>query len=276
MNVQVGSRTSSCGSPGTVTERGAGFQQGSLAASTGTVNHCAAFARAARRTGRHKTAASRFVGVLCMTLVLLAAGCGTMKVTPLATNQASSYTQHEEKNGLVIGIQPMTDRREIQDMFKVNLLEHGLLPILLVVQNQSASDSFIVPKEQITVLGGATGSTNTSHEADIASGAKAAGEATGFAAGAIILASPVVAAPLIIASLKLGSDATVVQYNLADKEFYTRTLGPGEKAQGFLYFRFPKTSPPSGAYHIIISARNPASGKTTAFDFPVNLTVSNL
>ncbi len=233
-----------------------------------------AFKPSRRRRRSNGAALDHAAKLLPTTFLVLAAACGTMKVTPLATNEASSYAQHEEKNGLVVGVQPMTGKKEIEDVFRVNLLRHGLLPILLVVQNQSPSDSFIVPKEQITVLSDATGTTNATQTADVASGAKSAGEATGFAAGAMILASPVLAAPLMIASAKLGSDATVAQYNLADKEFYTHTLGPGEKAQGFLYFQFPKASPPSGNYHILINAKNPGNGKTTAFDFPVNLTVS--
>ena len=81
------------------------------------------------------------------------------------------------------------------------------------------------------------------------------------------------AAPLLFAGLKMASNATVIQHNLADKEFYSRTLGPGEKAQGFVYFQFPKESPPSGNYHVVAEVKTSAGGKGTTFDFPVNLTL---
>jgi hypothetical protein len=156
-----------------------------------------------------------------------------MKVSPLTTGNADSYAQHQQKNGLVVGVQPMTDKKGIEGMFKVNLLEHGLLPILVVAENQNASESFIIAKENVTVLNGATG-INANNREEVGSGANSAGTAVGIAGGVMALASPLLAPPLVFASLKLSSDATVVRYNLADKEFYSRTLGPDEKAQGFL------------------------------------------
>ena len=202
------------------------------------------------------------------------AGCSTMKVSPLTTGDADSYTQHQQQHGLVVGVQPMTDKKEIEGVFKVNLLDHGLLPILVVAENQSSSENFIIAKEKVTVSSAVPGTPHLTQSGEVGAGASSAGSATGWAGAAMALASPALAAPLIIASAKLGSDATVVQYNLADKEFYSRTLGPGQKAQGFLYLQFPKASPPAGEYHVIAKVKDSATGEETAFDFPVNLTVS--
>ena len=89
------------------------------------------------------------------TLIILAsdsvmlAGCSTMKVAPLTTGSAGSYTQHEQTNGVVVGIRPMTDKREIEDMFKVNLLDKGMLPVLVVVENQDPTASFIILKNKL-------------------------------------------------------------------------------------------------------------------------------
>jgi hypothetical protein len=82
-----------------------------------------------------------------------------------------------------------------------------------------------------------------------------------------------VAAPLLFIGMQEASNASVIEFNLADKEFYSWTLGPGEKAQGFVYFQFPKNSPPSGSYHVVAEVRNPATGEATTFDFPANLTL---
>jgi len=206
-----------------------------------------------------------------LVLLFLLSGCTTMSVAPLKTGDADSYTQHEQKNGLVIGIRPMTDKREIKDMFKNNLLDNGLLPILVVAENQSASASFVIAKEKVFVLNEDTGTTSRSQTTEVASGD--AGTAIGLTGAVLDLANPVLAAPMIIAGAKMASNATVIQYNLADKEFYSRTLGPGEKAQGFVYFQFPKDSPPSGNYHIVAQVKDPSTGGTTTFDFPVNLTL---
>ena len=194
-----------------------------------------------------------------------------MSVTPLTTGNAASYTQHEQKNGVAVGIHPITDKGEIKDMFKVNLLDKGLLPILVVAENQSASASFIIAKEKIVVLSETTGTTNTSQRKEVTSGT--AGTAVGIAGAVLVGAGSLAAAPLLFAGLKMASNATVIQHNLADKEFYSRTLGPGEKAQGFVYFQFPKESPPSGNYHVVAEVKNSATGEATTFDFPVNLTL---
>src|SRR5438132_14385297 len=71
---------------------------------------------------------------ICLVAPLLV-GCGTMGVTQFKTRNAGSYANTAEKNGVTIGIQPITDKREVKETFKMNLLEKGLLPILLVAEN---------------------------------------------------------------------------------------------------------------------------------------------
>lgn len=196
---------------------------------------------------------------------LILASC-TMSVTPLTTGSAVSYAEHEQKNGITIGIKPMTNKGEIVAMFKVNLFDVGLLPILVVAENQSASASFIIAKDKVFVLNEVTKTTSSSQRKEVTSGISAT--AVGYAGAALG------STPLLIAGVIMASDATVIQHNLADKEFYSRTLGPGEKAQGFVYFQFPKESLPSGNYHLVAEVTNSATGKATTFDFPVNLTLT--
>src|SRR5208282_3968561 len=135
------------------------------------------------------------------TLILLAssslmlAGCSTMKIAPLTTGSAGSYTQHEQTNGVVVGIRPMTDKREIEDMFKVNLLDKGLLPILVVVENQSASDSFIIAKDKVYVLNEAIGTNNSSQQRGKVTSGAGEGMAT---AGGVMVALSRFALPLAI------------------------------------------------------------------------------
>jgi hypothetical protein len=212
-------------------------------------------------------------------LLLLGSGCSTMKVSPLTTGSADSYTQHEQKNGVLVGIRPMTDKREIEDMFKINLLEKGLLPILVVVENKSPAASFIIAKDKVFCVKEASGSAIRKQREKVTSGT---GEALSNAGGVMValggFAAPllVVGAPLLFTGMQQASNASVIEYNLADKEFYSWTPGPGEKAQGFVYLQFPKGSPPSGNYHVVAELKNPATGEITTFDFPVNLTLPKL
>ena len=208
----------------------------------------------------------------CLAICLLASllvGCGTMEVTKFKTRNADSYANTAEKNGVTIGVQPITDKREVKETFKINLLEKGLLPILLVAENHSASSSFILAKDKVFVLNEATGTTSLSQQSKVTS--QTAGDATAIAGASLLAATSLAGAPLMIAGLKMASDATVIQHNLADKELYSRTLGPGEKAQGFIYFHYPKGDPLSDAYHVLVEVKESSTGESTAFDFKVNL-----
>ena len=196
-------------------------------------------------------------------VISLLTGCGTMDVPTLKTQSAETYTQHIEKDGVILAVHPLTEAREIKEAFRVDLRKQGLLPILLVAENRSALSSFILAKDKVQVFNDATGITNTSHQNQVASGT---GGRAALAVGMVGLSLP-----LVIAGLKMASDATVIQHNLADKELYSRTLAPGQKAQGFIYFQYPKGIPPAGAYQIAVELKNSASGDTIPFQFNVNL-----
>ncbi len=204
--------------------------------------------------------------VMAAAMSALSTGCGTMEVTALKTQGAAAYAQHAEKDGVTIGVHPLTDRKEIKETFRVDLRESGLLPILLVAENHHASASFILAKDKVYVLNEATQATNTSQQTKVAS------ETGGQAAAALGVAG--ISLPLVVVGLKLASDATVIQHNLADKEFYSRTLGPGQKAQGFIYFKYPKGTSLAGAYRVVVELKNSSTGAVTPFDFKVNLNSS--
>ena len=210
-----------------------------------------------------------FIGILG-----LQTGCATMKVTELKAGNAASYAQHEQKSGVAIGLHPMIEAKEIKETFRINLLEKGLLPILLVAENQSESSSFILSKDKVLVLNEATSATNTSQRANVASGT--AGTAVGITGASMLAATSLAGAPLLLAGLKMASDATVIQHNLADKEFYSRTLGPGQKAQGFIYFQYPKKTPPSGVHQVLVELKDLSTGQPITFRFTVDLTVPKL
>jgi hypothetical protein len=188
-----------------------------------------------------------------------------MSVPVLRAQRADAYEQHMEKEGLVIGIHPITQKAEITQNFNINLLDEGLLPILVVAENRNLSSSFIIAKEKVFVLNESTGTTNASRSEQVATGKASAGGVLEIVGAGGLLG---------LAGVKMASDATVIQFNLGDKEFYSRTLGPGEKAQGFLYFQFPKGSSLAANYHVVAEVKNSTTGGAASFDFPVNLALS--
>ena len=81
---------------------------------------------------------------------VLATAC-TVAVPELKVRPASSYANTADKDGLRIAVHPITDNGEMEDAFQVNLLEKGLLPVLLVVETHSTTTSFIVARENLMV-----------------------------------------------------------------------------------------------------------------------------
>jgi hypothetical protein len=156
----------------------------------------------------------------------------------------------------------MTQKPEIEKFFNVNLLESGIVPIWLVAENRDPSASFIIAKENVFVLNDATGETNTLGNKQMATGKVVAGAViTVIGAGGL----------LEFVGLKLTSDASVIQHNFYDKEYYSTTLDPGGKTQGFIYLQLPKSAPPSGLYRLEAKVKNTSTDEVTPFDFELNL-----
>jgi len=209
-------------------------------------------------------------GCIFTVLLLLGSGCATMKIAALKERSAESCEYHAQEKQVAIGIHPVTDKREMKEIFKVDLSDKGLLPILLVAENRSAS-SFIISKDQVHVADEASGTSRTSQLTNVTS--QAAGTAIGLAGGAAAAAGVIPGPGLLLAfgGLKLASDATVIQHNLADKQLYSRTIGPGQNVQGFVYVQYPEGTRLSGPYHIAVEVKESSTGDVTLFDFTVDL-----
>jgi hypothetical protein len=187
------------------------------------------------------------------------AGCATMKVTEFHAQPVATYAVKAEQKGLSIAAHPMTAREEIKKAFRKDLREKGLLPILIIAENHNSSASFILAKEKVFVKNVETDTNELGRRGKVAS--STAGEATALAGAAVT--SPA----MVIIGLKLASDAQVVEHNLSDKEFYSRTLGPGQKAQGFIYFQLPKDASLSDKHRVVVEAVEAATRETLTFTF---------
>ena len=165
----------------------------------------------------------------------------------------------------------MTSRTETQELFKVDLQKAGLLPIFLVAENRSDSASFVIAKEKVQVLDAATGTTSGSQRTKVKS--EKGGNTTAVVGAALLPVTLGVGAPLLFAGMKMASDATVIQHNLGANEFYSRTLDPGQRAQGFIYFQYPPEPSLASDYHLTVELKDSASGKIIPVDVPVRLTL---
>src|SRR5580765_6228781 len=169
-----------------------------------------------------------------LTAALLCGGCAS--VTKVQTQTAASYEHHSEKDGLTIGVHPLTQEQEVKQTFNVNLLNKGLLPVLVVAENHNPSSSFLIAKENVYVFNEELARTNSAPTKSVGAGMAGSGTAIGIVGAVGVGAGSLAATPLLFTGLAMAANATVIQHNLADKQFCSRTLNPGEKAQGFVFF----------------------------------------
>ena len=204
--------------------------------------------------------------LLLVGMAWLGAGCASPSG---GSSQAASAQYSKEVDGLMITVQPLTSAQEVKGVFGGNILRDGVLPIKLSTDNQNASASFIMPREKILVMNGTTGATNSSQRG--ATGREIGTVTAGQAVGAFAAAG---AGPLLILVAALTAKDSVnpnVEHNLTGKEFFTRTLGPGQRAAGYIYCRFQKDKPPSGPYRILAEVKNAATGTTAPVEFNINI-----
>lgn len=194
-------------------------------------------------------------------LVALASGCSTMSVPPMTVRPTEWYALKSETRGLTVVVNPVTSKQEIDATFKTDLLAKGIVPILIVVENKNPSASFVVSKEKVAVVDNETAVRTTSANPTVRS--STGGEVATIAGAALI------SLPLVVVGLKVASDAQVIQHNLADKALYTQTVGPGQRAQGYLYFQAPAGRPLAGNHHVLIEVRDSATNEPLTFDFPI-------
>jgi hypothetical protein len=198
--------------------------------------------------------------VLASLLSLVVVGCTTMKVSETKVQATESYQLKAEYEGLLVAAYPVTNKDEIEESFRTDLLGNGILPVLVIAENRSPSTSFLIAKEKVAVVD-QDSLRKTSANREIAASDKG-GESLLNIGG--VLFSPV----LLITGSKMASDAQVINHNLADKAFYSRTVGPGQKVHGYVYFQLPQGSAAVARHHVLVEVSDASTGKTVTFDFP--------
>ena len=120
------------------------------------------------------------------------------------------YSVSAESGGVVIGVQPIRDPAEQKTYLRMTLKD--LVPVFVVIQNESKSDTFIFDKTRIK---------SGQAEADLTSPDITNSEGRHLA-GALI-------SPLFITHDYKN------QQNLLKREIQSTTLSPGASTHGFLY-----------------------------------------
>lgn len=93
------------------------------------------------------------VGVFLLALMLGLAGCAgpRLDVAPMPQRDADLYPWAVEKAGVVVAVDEIVDPDRMQQYFGVNLLEHAILPVNVVVSNRSDRRVTIGPGDVLLV-----------------------------------------------------------------------------------------------------------------------------
>jgi len=163
-------------------------------------------------------------------MVTIPASAGT-KFTPYPDRKASDCSAKIEKAGLVVGAQPVDDTRDQKSYFGTELTAKGYLPVFVVVENKSTTDTFFFDKSNLAQAAASGGAVK---DARSKTGETMAIIAMGGVGGLI--------------AMKMISNATAVQENMLKNEIQTKTLSPGTSVHGFLYIPIPKEGARGGIH----------------------------
>lgn len=150
---------------------------------------------------------------------------------------AGEYTNKVVTPGLIVAVEPVEDLAEQKTYFDSRLSSKGILPVFLVIQNTSATDSYLFDKSAV--------------------GLGDAAEVTGK--GARKTASQLGSGGLV--DLSQNNDVTQVRENLMKKEVRSKTLSPGSSVYGFVYVPVP-TDAARKKIHLQVPLTNVQSGET--------------
>ena len=211
-----------------------------------------------------KSLAIRSLSILCAAAV---SGCTTMSVPMLKVRGVESYELRQEQRGLIIAAHPITAQQEIDGILKVDLQEKGILPILVLAENRAASKSFILDRRRIETGKGNDSALTRAKRQEI--GASPGGQAMAAIGAVLLVPTIILSAPLMFNGTKMVSDATVVEHNLGDKEFYSRTLDPGQQMWGVIYLALDEGPRRQGPYVLRLNPIDTETSETLSFTFSI-------
>lgn len=170
------------------------------------------------------------------------------KFEPYPDKKAAECTANNQSDGLAIGAQSMDNTGDQKRYFGTNMTEKGYLPVYLVVENTSSTDSFLFDKSNVALAAASAGAVKEARS-------KKGETFAMFGIGGIFT---------IMAITK----GTEVQQNLLKKEVQSKTLSPGVSVRGFLYIPIPKEGARVG-----ISLQIPLVNSRTSEVRVINITV---
>lgn len=153
-----------------------------------------------------------------------ALGCMTLKIADIPVQRPDAYRYRADQGVVRVAVHAFIDSGESDRYFGTVLLDHNVLAVLVVAENRGTSASYVLAKEQCR-LGERTAADRM--EAPVA---------LGVGAGVFLAGAALLSPPLLVAGIKLGSDAEMIRHNFYRVELKRQTISPGQTVRGVVYF----------------------------------------
>jgi hypothetical protein len=199
--------------------------------------------------------------------IILTFGCATPPISN-TTFSGTSAAHRQEKQGLEVQAETVTDRARLKDLFGEESLGNDTIAVHAQVKNLREGKTYIVQPQSFRLY--ANQMSNTGRTGNDSRGTQT------IVGGALMAASitvgPIglgpIAVPILLDGLSKQAKATVVKNNATRREFKSATLRKGESASGFLFFQIPKEQASEG---INLSVSICEAGTTSCETFEFNL-----
>lgn len=175
----------------------------------------------------------RKLGLVLWSILLLSGMAAAQKFPEYTVLSASQYSSCQTRNGIRVAIEPLGAKEKQKKHFGTSFESQGLLPVLVVLENDSISSSLLLQRDLVTYRSG--GDLTKDYSGGATSVRSKSGEVIAVAgAGGV----------LMFIGLKMIAGASKVKQNILVKELRSQTLAPGKAGSGFLYL--PVGKPGSG------------------------------
>lgn len=176
-----------------------------------------------------------------LSVILLLGGCLARTLPLYSPQAASSYPYFQVKDGIAIGVKPLTDSQESEKYFDTDLLSRGILAIFVSAENREAPGPFLLLKDRFTLQTDLREEHQVSNREQAGSGTLATtqnvmdvmaviGYLGFYGLGGI---------PFATISSSINEHEERVKAKFVTEELQAKTISLGEETHGFVYFRRP-------------------------------------
>jgi hypothetical protein len=185
--------------------------------------------------------------------VFVAVSCIAASFPEFPVKPVSEYANVVAKSGVVVAAIPMEEPLDQQKYFGMDLRSRGYVPVFLVIENQTSTESFLLGKEGLR-YSPARHSTST-----LANPARPSRDDKALAVTSYLPYYGIVATVM-------DSKSKVLRQNILKRELQSTTLSPGTSAHGFIFIPARWQHSTREKVELTIPLTKPRTGETVILD----------